>query len=137
MKLLSKLLIAVALLIVAPALAQAPKKAVASAELRKEFDAFLVKFRAALKANDVGAVVALTKLPFMEDATTGDEAKFRAKIYPDNFSKKTRACIASKKAVYSRDQLGKDNFFIFCGESIFVFTKTPQGFLFTEIGAND
>jgi len=41
------------------------------------------------------------------------------------------------KAVYDRDGENNDNFFIFCGEDIFTFTKTPAGFLFTEIGVND
>ena len=36
-----------------------------------------------------------------------------------------------------RDQLNNDNYFVFCGKLIFVFTKTPAGFLFTEVGAND
>jgi hypothetical protein len=35
----------------APAFAQAPKKAVASPALQKEFDGFIEKFRAALKSN--------------------------------------------------------------------------------------
>jgi len=34
-----------------PAFAQAPKKAVASPALQKEFDGFIEKFRAALKSN--------------------------------------------------------------------------------------
>ena len=36
--------------------AQAPKKAVASPALQKEFDGFIGKFRAALKVNDSAAV---------------------------------------------------------------------------------
>jgi hypothetical protein len=41
------------------------------------------------------------------------------------------------KAVYDRDGENNENYFIFCGNSIFAFTKTPAGFLFTEIGQND
>ena len=44
------------------ALAQAPKKAVASPALQKEFDGFIAKFRAALKANDSAAVAGMTRL---------------------------------------------------------------------------
>jgi hypothetical protein len=48
-----------------------------------------------------------------------------------------RTCIQRGKAIYDRDQLNNDNYFIFCGQLIFVFTRTPAGFLFTEIGVND
>ena len=41
------------------------------------------------------------------------------------------------KAVYARDGENNDNHFIFCGQLISVFTKTPAGFLFTEVGVND
>ena len=41
------------------------------------------------------------------------------------------------QAVYDRDQQNNENYFIFCGELIFGFTKTPAGCLFTEIGMND
>ena len=59
-----------ALVLVAPAFAQAPKKDVASPALQKEFDGFIEKFRAALKANDSAAVAGMTRLPFMQDASS-------------------------------------------------------------------
>jgi len=43
------------------AVAQAPKKAVASPALQKEFDGFIGKFRAALKGNDSAAVAGMTR----------------------------------------------------------------------------
>lgn len=137
MKMLSTLLIAVAHACAGPALAQALKKAVASPALQKEFDRFIAEFRAALKANDAAAVAAMTKLPFMNHDAYRDAAQFRTKGYPRFFKAKTRTCIQRRKAVYDRDQANNDNYFIFCGQDIFVFTKTPAGFLFTEIGAND
>jgi hypothetical protein len=39
--------------------------------------------------------------------------------------------------VYDRDQEGNENYFVFCGQDMFVFTKTPAGFLFTEVGVAD
>ena len=93
--------------------------------------------RAALKANDSAAVAGMTRLPFMQDASTRDAAQFREKVYKRDFTAKKRACIQRAKAVYGRDGENNDNFFIFCGEDIFTFTKTPAGFLFTEIGVND
>jgi hypothetical protein len=133
---LLRIVLATALVNLAPAVAQA-KDAVASPALQKEFDGFFEKFRAALKANDPAAVAAMTQLPFMNDKAIGDAAQFGAKIYRTSFTPKNRTCIQRGKAVYDRDQEKNDNYFVFCGELIFVFTKTPAGFLLTDIGAND
>lgn len=136
MKHVLTLALAAALVPIAPAFAApAPKKAVASAELQKEFNGFIEKFRTALKANDSAAVAGMTQLPFM--GSVPDAAQFRATTYPQTFTAKARACVQRTKAVYTRDQLNNDNFFVFCGNDIFVFTKTPAGFLFTEVGVND
>ena len=137
MRFLLGIMLATALVNVGPAVAQAPKKAVASPDLQKEFDGFLEKFRAAVKSNDSVAVAGMTRLPFMNDDAIRDAAQFRAKIYPTSFTAKNRACIQRSKAVYDRDEEKNDNYFVFCGQAIFVFTKTPAGFLFTEVGAND
>ena len=137
MRFFLRILFVTALVNLAPAVAQAPKQAVASPALQKEFDGFIEKFRAALKANDSAAVASMTKLPFMNDKAIRDAAQFRAKTYPTSFTAKNRACIQRGKAVYDRDQENNDNYFVFCGDTIFVFTKTPAGFLFTDIGAND
>ena len=137
MKFLLRIVLAAALVHLAPAFAQAPKKAVATPALQKEFDGFIGKFRAALKANDFAAVVGMTRLPFMNDGSIGDAAQFHAKVYKPDFTAKNRVCIQRGKAVYDRDGENNDNYFIFCGQLIFVFTKTPAGFLFTEIGVND
>jgi len=126
-----------ALVNLAPAVAQAPKKAVASPALQKEFDGFIEKFRAALKANDSAAVAGMTRLPFMEDKAIRDAAQFGAKTYRTSFTAKNRACIQRSKAVYDRDDYKNDYYSVFCGDMIFVFTKTPAGFLFTDIGVND
>jgi hypothetical protein len=130
-------MLAIALVNLAPAVAQAPKKAVASPALQKEFDGFIEKFRAALKANDPTAVASMTRLPFMNDKEIRDAAQFRAKTYQSDFTAKNRACIQRSKAVYDRNQENNDNYVIVCGDTIFVFTKTPAGFLFTDIGVND
>ena len=137
MKLLLRIALAAALVHLAPAFAQAPKKAVVSLALQKEFDGFIGKFRAALNGNDSAAVAGMTRLPFMNDGSIRDGAQFREKVYKRDFTVKNRACIQRGKAVYDRDGENNDNFFIFCGQQIFVFTKTPAGFLFTEIGVND
>jgi hypothetical protein len=66
-----------------------------------------------------------------------DAAAFQNKMYKKEFTAKTRACIERSKAQYDRAPDKSENYSIFCGEEIFTFTKTPEGFLFTEIGAND
>jgi hypothetical protein len=137
MKFLSRIVLAAALVHFAPAFAQAPKKAVASPVLQKEFDGFIEKFRSALKAKDSAAVAGMTRLPLEYDGSIRDATQFRAKAYPLTFTAKNRACIQSGKAIYDRDDENNDNYFIFCGKLIFVFTKTPAGFLFTEMGMND
>lgn len=137
MRLLLSIALAVALLHLAPALAQAPKKAVASPALQKEFGGFIARFRAALKVNDSAAVAGMTRLPFMNDSSIRDAAQFHEKVYKHEFTAKNRACIQRNKAVYDRDGENNENYFIFCGETIFGFTKTPTGFLFADVGMND
>ena len=73
----------------------------------------------------------------MGDKAYSDAAQFRAKAYPELFPAKDRACIQRKKAEYGRDGENNDNYFVICGESIFTFTRTPTGFLLTEVGVND
>lgn len=137
MKFLLRIMLAAALVNVAPAVAAAPKNAVASPALQKEFDGFIEKFRAALRTNDSAAVAGMTRLPFMNDSAIRDAAQFRAKTYASSFTAKNRACIQRGKAIYERDQDKNDSYSVFCGELIFVFTKTPAGFLFTDISVND
>ena len=137
MEVLLRIMLAAALLNLAPAVAQAPKKAVASPALQKEFAGFIEKFRAALKTNDSAAVAGMTRLPFMNDSAIRDAAQFRAKTYATFLTAKNRACIQRGKAVYDRDQEKNDYYSVSCGETYFVFTKTPAGFLFTDIGVND
>ncbi|MEJ1161859.1 hypothetical protein [Prosthecomicrobium sp. N25] len=131
------LAVALGLVLLAPAAAQTPKKAAEPAALRQEFEGFIAKFRAALKANDPAAVAGMSKLPFMGDTAIADVAQFRTKVYAVSFGAKQRTCLQRGKAVYDRDGLNNDNYVLFCGEALYVFTKTPQGFLLTDIAAND
>ena len=138
MKFLLRIVLATALVNLAPVVAQA-KDPVASPAVQKEFDGFIEKFRAALKANDPAAVAGMTQLPFMNDKEIRDAAQFGAKTYRTFFTAKNRECMQRRKAVYARDGDKNDSFSFFCGgESIFVFTKTtPAGFLFSDISVND
>ena len=137
MKLLLRIMLATVLVNLTPAVAKAPKEAVASPALQKEFDGFIEKFRAALKANDFAAIAGMTRLPFMNDTAIRDAAQFRAKTYATSFTAKNRACLQRGKALYAREEGKTDTYYVFCGEDIFTFTKTPAGFLFTDISVND
>jgi hypothetical protein len=119
------------------ALAQEPKKPPAPVAIQKEFNDFLAKFRAALEANDPAAVARMARLPFESDDSVRDAAQFRAKIYLPEFTAKNGSCLQREKAVYDRDSENNNNYFISCGELLFVFTKAPAGFLLTDIQAND
>lgn len=137
MSILFRIVLATILLSPALAFAQVPKKSVASHALQMEFEAFIAKFRAAVKINDSAAIAGMTKLPFMEDKTYSDAAQFRAKAYPEFFTTKNRACILRRKAVYDRDEENNDNYHIACYENIFTFTRISSGFLFTDVSVND
>ena len=137
MKTLPGLVIAAALASLGSAFAQAPAKAVASPGVQKEFDGFIGKFRAALKANDPTAVAAMTRLPYMADASISDAAQFRAKAWPRDFTAKNRACLQRAKPVYDRDGARNEIYAIVCGGNVFTFTRTPTGFLLTDVDIAD
>ena len=137
MKVWLRIVLAAALVHLAPAFAQALKKAVASPALQKEFDCFITKFHAGLKANDSAAVAGMTRLPYMNDSSIRNATQFREKVYKPGFTAKNRACIQRGKAVYERSSDNSEAYLIFCGEEIFRFSKTSTGFLFAEIGVND
>jgi hypothetical protein len=137
MKPLPALALAAALVLVMPAFAQAPGKAVASAAVQKEFGDFISKFRAALKANDAAAVAAMTRLPYMADATIADAAQFRAKAWPRDFTAKNRACLQRTKPTYDRDGARNEIYAIACGGNVFTFTKTQSGFQLTDVDIAD
>jgi hypothetical protein len=101
--------------------------------LQKEYDLFIATFRAALKANDGDAVTALTKFPFHWNEWR-DAAYFRKNLYSKIFTLKVRNCLARGKSFYADNRQGEQNFTLFCGESMILFTRTPDGFRFLETG---
>ncbi|MGL4437886.1 MAG: hypothetical protein ACRCUE_01305 [Bosea sp. (in: a-proteobacteria)] len=101
--------------------------------IQKEYDLFIATFRAALKANDGDAVTALTKFPFHWNEMR-DAAYFRKNLYSKIFTPKIRTCLARGKGYYADNRQGEQNFTLICGESMFLFTRTPDGFRFHETG---
>lgn len=96
-----------------------------------EFDAFWVKFKAALVKNDKEAIASMTKFPYHAYENPMDKKKFIANC-DKIFNKKIRDCLVKQKPVQD-----KTNFSAFCGEEIYLFEKVNGKYLFTEIGVND
>ena len=101
------------------------------ARIDSEFNAFWIKFKAAVARNDKASVADMTKLPFILDNKELGRTGF-IKQYSSLFTPKMRRCFA--RARPTRDQ---DNFEIFCGQQIFLFAKVGGVYKFTEIGVND
>ena len=102
-----------------------------NARIDPVFNAFWIKFKAAIARNDKGGVADLTKLPFMLDGKDLDRAGF-IKQYGSLFTPHVRRCFARVKL--TKDQ---DAYEIFCGQQIFLFGKVDGVYKFTEIGVND
>ena len=66
-----------------------------------------------------------------------DAAEFGAKAYPYYFTRSNRACLLRGKATHDRNGNGNDVYSLFCGELIFTFTRTADGFRFTDVDMND
>lgn len=105
--------------------------------LQAEFRQFIVGFRQALKANDPGAVAALTRLPIHYDNADRDRAYFESRIYRRMFTQRDRTCLQTARPVYDRDGYGNESFFLFCGGNIFIFSKKADGFRFEGTHPND
>lgn len=105
------------------------------ADIQHDFDQFITKFRVALKANDANAVTEMTRFPFYWDEMR-DAAHFRQNLYAKIFTAKVRNCLARAKGAYDRAPNGEDNFTLICGENLFLFTRTPAGFRFSETAAS-
>lgn len=96
------------------------------------FDAFWLKFKAALQKNDKEAIASMTKIPYQTyDKPLKTKKEFIG--YCDKiFSKKIRDCLQKQKPIQD-----KTYFSAFCGEEIYIFEKVNGNYLFTEIGVND
>jgi hypothetical protein len=104
---------------------------VAQASTDRQFDLFWAKFKAALRKDDAAAIANMTKLPYILESKQLNRQQFvqsYSKIFPSSVKK----CLLKETA-----QKDKDSYMFFCGEQIFVFSKTKGQYLFVEIGAND
>ncbi|MBN8941572.1 MAG: hypothetical protein J0H01_18845 [Rhizobiales bacterium] len=105
--------------------------------LQAEFRQFLVGFRQAVRANDANAVAALTRLPMQHNGDMHDQAAFHRTVYRQLFNVRNRTCLETARPSYNKDGYGNESFFLFCGQTIFVFSKKDDGFRFAETAVND
>jgi hypothetical protein len=106
------------------------------AEIKPEarsFDAFWIKFKAAVAKGDKAAIAEMTKFPFDNGAKYLSKAEF-IKECGALFDKKTRRCFSNAKPVKEDD---RDSYSVFCDETIFGFAKVDGEYRFTYIGIND
>jgi hypothetical protein len=120
--------------IASPVLAQNTEKAPPA--VQAEFNTFIAKFRAAMKANDATAVTSMTRFPFLHMSDLRDEPAFRKQIYPKFFTARLRDCVQKARPVYALDGLKNHNFTIFCGKIMLLIEKPAAGgdFRFAEAG---
>src|SRR6478752_3626239 len=97
------------------------QKARVPADIQKDYDQFIGKFRDALKKNDAAAVTGMTRFPYYWDEMR-DAAYFQKNLYSKIFTTKVRNCIARGEGVYDRAPDGSESFSVFCGEENYIFT---------------
>ncbi|MBS1807851.1 MAG: hypothetical protein JST84_06650 [Acidobacteria bacterium] len=121
-------LIVLLLLTSASLIAQAPAKPKAD-----PFAAFWSEFKTAVAKDDREAVVSLTKLP-MYLANKEQSKDGFLKLYASLFPKKVKTCFATAKPV---KEYNSDSYSVFCGKSIYVFSRVEGKYKFTDLGVND
>ncbi len=97
------------------------------------FATFWSEFKAAVAKDDREAVASLTKLPIYLANKEQSKIGF-LKLYPSLFPKKVQTCFAKAKPVKEYNQ---DSYSVFCGKSIYVFSRENGKYKFTDLGAND
>lgn len=84
-----------AALALAALLAAAPSAAGAT-DAGREFDAFIERFRTALRSRDAAAIADLTRLPFLYEGRRLDRAAF-VQVVPTLFDARLSACLAKAR----------------------------------------
>jgi hypothetical protein len=114
---------ALALIVAAPAMA-APTDG---------FGAFWPTFQAAAARDDAKALATMVVL----GPALGDDGASFARFHAGALGPKVRRCLAKTEPVRDVDPQGNLNYFAFCGEIIYVFSKTGGTWKLTDLGAND
>lgn len=75
------------------ALVAGASSAAGAADAGRDVDAFIERFRAALRARDAAAIADLTRLPFLYEGRRLDRAAF-VQVVPTLFDARLSACLA-------------------------------------------
>lgn len=105
--------------------------------VQAEFRAFIAEFRKALRANDASAVASLTRMPIYYDDANRDRSYFETRIYRQMFTQRDRNCLQTTRAVYDQRPGENGYYILFCGDTMFIFTKKEDGFRFEGTHPND
>lgn len=108
-----------------------PANATRAATDDPAFDAFWIRFRAAILAEDRETVYDLTRFPFMLDNIDHDRAMF-AKDSRWLFARRIKRCVEKATPL-----LDDGIWMVFCSPNILLFDKVDGAYRFTEIGVDD
>lgn len=78
------------------ALVAGASSAAGAADAGRDVDAFIERFRAALRARDAAAIADLTRLPFLYEGRRLDRAAF-VQVVPTLFDARLSACLAQAR----------------------------------------
>ncbi len=105
----------------------------ASATPADGFAAFWPPFAAAAGRDDAKALAAMIVL----GPGLGDDGTSFAKFHVRHLGPAARRCLARAKPLRDVSPQGAVSYSVFCGEVIYVFSKTAGGWQLTDLGAND
>lgn len=99
-----------------------------------EFQKYWENFSSAIQSNKKEVVISMVRLPF----PYGNESLDRKELlnrYKEVFSLKVKECVRRTKPTLAYQS--KDQYELFCDDSILEFRLVNKKFKFVEIGAND
>ncbi len=124
------------LLSAAMAMAMTASAALASSPPNDGFAAFYKLFAAAAAEDDQKALAGFTVLS--EGLDQADSPLTFAAFHKRYLTAKERACLAKAKPKHDVDGTGASNYYVFCGQLIYVFTKpSPAGWRLTDLSPDD
>eukprot|EP01037_Dinobryon_pediforme_P017086 gene17086-17276_t len=100
------------------------------------FKAFWAKFTVAMDKGDAKATVELVKFP-LQIGDPGVTAANFADRWKEFLPPKARKCLAKAKPVADKDADGNPYYAATCDDTVFVFSKTGDQWLLSDIGPND
>ena len=100
------------------------------------FKAFWAKFTAAMDKGDAKATAEMVKFPLPLGKPDVTAANF-ADRWKEFLPPKARKCLAKTKPVADKGPDGKPFYAATCNDTMFLFSKTGDQWLLTDIGPND